>query len=494
VSDDIKELIRANFEDFFILAFHHTHPDTELSFDPYLRYICHRYQTLKKRTRIVFNQPPRSLKSWTAKYYVAWYLGRRPSTEVMIVSNIQELAELMAYDIRSILQAKWYRKIFPNTRVAKDRAAVNHIKTTKGGGVFAASVETSLAGFGADLLILDDPNKIRDASRPDRLEAVNRRFDGEIYSRLNNKKRSKVIVIQHRLNEVDLSGHLIEKGYERVALPLIGTRNKPFRLEDNAIWHRRKGDILVSNSYTQKDIEKLKQVTDPDFHWFYQQGIGRTKLPPFKLEHFQMVETPVITGATVVSIDTALRDGTSGSFNVIQVWQQTRDTFHLSHQFRQQCSFNELESAARSIVRRFRPAAVIIETAANGSALLSRLKKANKKMRFIPIAPTESKAGRLNRHRAQIQKGALSLQSDKDWASDYVLEFISFPAGYTDQIDATTQFLDFIAPKPILKALEPRATIAMVRSDGTKVEPQESLSHSTSPRGALVLGSRLRLK
>jgi len=222
--------------------------DVDLSFDPYLRYICHRYQTLAERARVVINQPPRSLKSWTAKFYAAWYLGRHPGAEVMIITNTQRLSETFLYDVRKLLRSKWYREVFPRMRIAADRSSVSHLKTTRGGGIFAGSVEGSVAGFGADLLIIDDPNKIDEASRPDRMQLVNQKFDGEIYSRLNNKKKSIVVVVQHRLNENDLSGHLIGRGYERVALPLIAPRDKNFRLADGKVWRRRKDDILVPSS------------------------------------------------------------------------------------------------------------------------------------------------------------------------------------------------------------------------------------------------------
>jgi hypothetical protein len=105
----IEEDLQHNFEEFFVQAFHYTHPGTELDFDSYLQYVCHRYQTLRSRERIIFNQPPRSLKSWTAKYYAAWYLGRFPNKHIMIMANTQRLADDIVYEIRSILRARWLR-------------------------------------------------------------------------------------------------------------------------------------------------------------------------------------------------------------------------------------------------------------------------------------------------------------------------------------------------------------------------------------------------
>ena len=198
--DKIENNIRENFEDFFIAAFHQTHRDTPLEFAPYLEYICARFQRLKPGARVVINLPARSLKSWTTKFYIAWFLGRRPTAEIIILSNTQRLAEMIAYDLREILRASWDRRIFPDVKISADRAGVGHFKTTAGGAVFASSVESTVAGFGADLLILDDPNKPDDADNSEKLSAINRKFDGEIYSRLNDKLKAIVVVVQHRID------------------------------------------------------------------------------------------------------------------------------------------------------------------------------------------------------------------------------------------------------------------------------------------------------
>jgi predicted phage terminase large subunit-like protein len=451
MNEDIKEILRGSFENFFVQAFHHTHPDTELSADPYWRYVCHRYQTLKKGARIVINQPPRTLKSWTAKFYAAWVLGNRPSTEVMIISNTQRLSEQAAYDIRKLLRAKWYRQVFPRTRIATDRSAVNHLKTTRGGGIFAGSVEGSVAGFGADLLILDDPNKIDEASRPDLLEVVNQKFGGEINSRLNNKKKGIVVIVQHRLNKNDLSGYLIAEGYKLVALPLVAPRKKKFQLADGELWHRRKDDLLVPSAYAKKDVEAAKKQTNPDYFWFYQQGVGQNRATPFRHSNFRFIADPPATGAAVISIDPGQRGGPSNSYHVIQVWQKTQAGHHLFSQFREQCTFTDFEAATRALIRKWRPAAVLIENAANGGALLARMKAKFHKIRFFPIEPKGPKTERLNRHRAAIRGGLLSVQSTEDWAGDYIQEFVSFPADFTDQVDATTQYLDFMATNPELR-------------------------------------------
>ncbi|MGB6314705.1 MAG: hypothetical protein WBG13_19390, partial [Pseudolabrys sp.] len=77
-----------------------------------------------------------------------------------------------------------------------------------------------------------------------RVERINDRFDGMIVSRLNNLVSGRIVIIAHRLNDSDLSNHVISQGgWRHVALPFVATRSKDYDLGHD-VWHRRKGDLL----------------------------------------------------------------------------------------------------------------------------------------------------------------------------------------------------------------------------------------------------------
>jgi phage terminase large subunit-like protein len=480
----IEEDLRQNFEEFFVQAFVYMHPGTELRFDTYLRYVCDVYQHIGERDRILFNQPPRSLKSWSAKIYVTWYLGRNPSKSVMLASNIQSLAELNLEHVKNILRSDWYKKVFPRVKIAKG-SSKNRFTTTRHGGVMAVSMQGSLAGFGTDLLVVDDGNKITDALRPDRLQAANDKFDGELYSRLNNKKKGIVIGLQHRLNENDLSGHLIKQDYTVVAFPLIAPFNKKYRFSNGEIWHRKKGDVLT-DSYTSNDIRLAKESTTPDFFWFFQQGKGRNEKKQIRIRDFKVHKSKKDDGPFVISIDAAQGDSSGHSFHVIQVWQKLPRSYHLFRQFRAQCSYPAFQSAAKSLIKEFRPCAILIETAANGGALYSVLKNELSSFNVIGIPARGTKEERLDRHRKKIRNGAISLQLFEDWIVDYLLEFDDFPRRGTDVVDATTQMLDYADENPIWYSLPTREpAIAGRRSDGSAIPFVNSTDSGT--RGIAIV-------
>jgi hypothetical protein len=112
--------------------------------------------------RLLINMPPRSLKSLCISVaYVAWLLGHDPTRRVIVVSYSNELAAELHRQFRMIIDAPWYRAIFPGMRPAKDSGS--ELVTTAGGSRYASSVGGTLTGRGADLIIVDDPLKAEEA-------------------------------------------------------------------------------------------------------------------------------------------------------------------------------------------------------------------------------------------------------------------------------------------------------------------------------------------
>ena len=67
----------------------------------------------KEETRLIINEPPRSLKSHcTSVAFVAFMLGHDPSSKIICVSYSQELSNKHAMDCRTIMNAAWYHNLF----------------------------------------------------------------------------------------------------------------------------------------------------------------------------------------------------------------------------------------------------------------------------------------------------------------------------------------------------------------------------------------------
>ena len=176
-------------------------------------------------SRLLINQPPRSLKSICVSVaYVAWLLGHDPSRRVIVVSYANEFAAELHRQFRMIIDAPWYRALFPAMRPARDSGT--ELVTTAGGSRYATSVGGTLTGRGADLIIIDDPLKAEEAmSEPARKRVIDW-YAGTLVSRLNDKENGPIVVVMQRLHENDLAGHLLDQGgWEHLDLPAIAVED-----------------------------------------------------------------------------------------------------------------------------------------------------------------------------------------------------------------------------------------------------------------------------
>ena len=156
-----------------------------------------------------------------------------------------------------------------------------------------------------------------------------------------------------------------------------------------------------------------------------------------------------------MSIDTGEALGLRSSFSVIQVWRVAPDRYVLADQWRDQVAYGALRSACKTLIGRHRPTVVLIERAGSGRALLSELAK-NRSLELIDVVPRESKLERLRAQIDVILGKKIALPADAPWRHAYVKEFVEFPRLGTDQVDATTQFLNFMGDEPLLRARSKR--------------------------------------
>jgi predicted phage terminase large subunit-like protein len=353
---------------------------------------------------------------------------------------------LYSGQIHSIMSAQWYQEIFP-TRIKKGRAKVMDFETVNGGGVFASSINGIITGFGADIIIVDDPHDISDVRNPELLDDTVETFESVVRSRVNNRKRRRILVIAHRIHDRDLSANLLGQGnWAHVILPLVATRDQIYET-DYGRWHRRKGELLQPEAEDEDEIARRKTLlVNPDFGLLFQQDCDGQARPPINADDFPtFVPGHHASLHCVLSIDAGNSDGDDASFSVIQAWAFDENNLYLMDQFREQCEFNELKRMTKRFIKRHRPDVVLIEKTANGPALISELRRKGKTRHLVlPITPRGSKAARLNRHIDKIRDGRVQLPENAVFNAEFRAEFERFHRRkHTDQVDAFTQMADW---------------------------------------------------
>ena len=132
-----------------------------------------------EKDRVTVSIAPRHGKSqMTSIFFAAWFLGRNPSKQVMLVSHTADLAVDFGRKVRNLFDTPAYQSIFPGVHLAVDSKSAGRWNTNKGGVFYATGVGSSLAGRGADLLIVDDPHSEQDmlAGNFDSLETAYKWF------------------------------------------------------------------------------------------------------------------------------------------------------------------------------------------------------------------------------------------------------------------------------------------------------------------------------
>ena len=108
--------------------------------------------------RIGVSVPPRHGKSQLVSiFFPAWYLGRNPDKQVLMVSHTGNLAVEFGRKVRNIVGSDKYVEVFPLVTLSADSKSAGRWNTNAGGSYYACGVGAALAGRGAHFLIIDDP-------------------------------------------------------------------------------------------------------------------------------------------------------------------------------------------------------------------------------------------------------------------------------------------------------------------------------------------------
>lgn len=225
-------LVKSDFGVFMQHAFSWLYPNKQLEPNWHIEAIVHALEEnlAGRKPQIVINIPPRSLKSFTVSVaWIAFVLTRDPTLKIFCVSYSDEMARTLGRDFNRLVQSDWYRMLFPHVRFTK--VTEDNVITDQGGYRAALSVNGSITGRGADLVIIDDPLNAKDASSDKKRLDVNEWYQGTLLSRRDDKQRSGIILVMQRLHVNDLTGFVEPSGdFYKLSFPAIAVRDEVIAL------------------------------------------------------------------------------------------------------------------------------------------------------------------------------------------------------------------------------------------------------------------------
>lgn len=396
--------------------------------------------------RLMLFMPPRHGKSLiSSERWPSWHLGHHPSHRVVVASYGQDLSNKFSLNARQVAESEVSSSTFPGLRLNNARRLVQDWQTTEGGGYRAVGVGGALTGMGADLLVLDDV--IKDAEQAHStayLRRLREWYTSVAYTRL--MPGGGVLLLQTRWSGGDLAGWLLDEAahggeqWEVVSYPAIAEADEA---------HRRKGEALHPERYPVEALRRVERAVGP-YVWsaLYQQRPAPAEGAIFQaswIKHWEHAPTP--TQGVVLSVDCAFKGNSSSDFVVIQVWARVGADCYLLDQQRGQWSFRETVEALRALAAAWRPAAVLVEDAANGPAVIDTL--SDEVPGLVPVTPRGSKESRAHATTGLWAAGNVHLPPvRRSWVGDLIDELLHFPhAAHDDQVDAATQALRYLTQR-----------------------------------------------
>lgn len=450
--DVLDVVLRSDFRTFALKAFETVYAGTEYQAALYLDgliYECERILAGETR-RLIVSLCPRTMKSFFISVCLpAFILGKAPNKQILVVSHSEQLALPLAGQFRKIVQSSWYRKAFPKMKAAPSKDTEREFITTENGYRLAISAEGSVTGLGADFIILDDVLDARDALNAEACRKRGEWIVRALFSRLNDKETSTVIVVMQRLSIWDPVAFLLARGKWRTfSLPVLADRDYKIETGDNECQTLKAGEYLTPR-VGPAALQEIKTTHDAaDFAAQYMQnpvpvGGGGIDLSLFK----RFDEVPHPREFSFLSVDTATGSPT-GDFCVIQLWHAVDGRLYLDGQARGKFSIVKLKDIVMKALEDYKPKFVVIEKASVGPALYSMLYKELGHERAYGLlkgwTPRGAKDIRLARASIMIEQGKVFLPKDRNWIDGFVSELQAFPEGpHDDQVDAMTQAIEF---------------------------------------------------
>ena len=286
--------------------------------------------------RLIINIPPRMGKSTiTSVALPAWTWAQSsasatsgPGVQFLMASYANQLVLRDSVKCRRLIESPWYQKMWGERfRLNSDQNTKSRFSNDAGGERLITSVGAAVTGEGGSIIVVDDPNSAAEAFSEANIEATKEWWDGTMSTRLNDPKTGAYIIIQQRLAEDDLTGHVLSKDvgeWTHLCLPMKYEPERAFvtkigwedpRTEvDELLWPERFGapevKLLESSLGPFASAGQLQQRPEPA-------GGGVIKREWWKL--WEERSYPPMD-YIVASLDTAYTTKTMNDASALTVW------------------------------------------------------------------------------------------------------------------------------------------------------------------------------
>jgi len=227
--------------------------------------ICEHLQAITRGEirYLIINVPPRHTKSLLCNViWPAWNWLHNPWHSYIFASYRTDLSERDNAKSKRLLESPWFEERF-EPRVDPERNKVTRWGIVGGGERIIASVGgRSSTGDGGDAIVIDDAISADGAKNPNVLKATIDWFEDTMKTRFNDPKVGVFLIIQQRLHEYDLTGHILahETGFDHLCLPARYEPDHPHPIRSSLGFkdpRTKAGELLWKGRFDSEELNKI---------------------------------------------------------------------------------------------------------------------------------------------------------------------------------------------------------------------------------------------
>lgn len=424
--------------------------------------------------RLVITMPPGVGKSKLAAVAFPAYMLLRTlgKARVMVGSYSFGFACRDSKFCRDLVISEWYQRLVGDAwKIRDDANTQEDWHTSATGRRLVSSVSGKATGERCTIQIIDDALNAIDADSPAALREALRWVNTVLPSRLEDQRSDARVIVGQRLAKNDPPGDAIAKGWKHLNLPIVLEEgDEPCVLVDDSgtmeIWrdtralgvplvelfddealrrleHDELGPTAYATQYKQKPADDSASWFKRD--WLRRRWIAPGQAPPVLADDAPPItELPEFFDREIITVDCSFKETATSDYAVIQRWGAHGGDRFLLDQWRKRAGAAETEEVLLEWHRKHPLLGIYIEEAANGHAIIDRLRKVI--AGIIAIPPNESgtgargKAGRWRSVEAIVRSGAVVLPAYAPWLQVWLDEICStcgpVEGVKDDQIDA----------------------------------------------------------
>lgn len=286
--------------------------------------------------RLLINIPPRTGKtSLFSIAFPAWVWAQAaegptsgPGTQFLYSSYAEKRSMQDSVACRRLIRSPFYQAYWGHRfSLMGDQDTKHRFTNSRGGHRLITSITGTATGEGAQIFGVDDPNATNQGDSEANVETVVEWWDGTAQSRLNDPKTGAFMVVQQRVAEDDLSGHILSNNigeWTHLCLPMHYDPDRAFVTvigwEDP---RTEPGELLWPDRFGDPEVKALERGMGP----FRAAGqleqrpepkgggvIKREWWTNWKEEAFPPMDY------ILASLDTAYTEKTENDYSALTIW------------------------------------------------------------------------------------------------------------------------------------------------------------------------------